>query len=508
MFSTSIKSGLISILLGVLCLTHVQAQLVQTNRYELPLYSNDVNDAPKMLPLNENGALIYRRILAKVSDRIELIKLDTLLKSSWRGYINLEKTNRLSLAEVFENNAYFLIRSAVYGSFDFMVIAVDVATGQFITYRIKNIIPFTPSEFTITNQAILIGGYFNFRPVVIHFSFATGKSKLLPGFFNAPGELTQLATQPNGKIDVIVSGKNFQKRKVLWLRNYSAEGDLIQITQLEPETGRSLIFAKSINLPDETQMVAGVYGGTHPELGRGIFIAKVDTSGKYQMKYYRFTEFDNFFKFMKPRREQHIKNRIENRKEKGKITNRSYRFLIHQLIPQNDQILLVGESFYPRYIYANPYGYYGVGVAGSIVRGDRIFDGYRYTHAMLVKLTQDGTILWDNAFEINDIKTFTLEQFVKVVPLNENIELTYLYESNLRTKSISQNRVIEPKNQVPLILNNEMDAVKDKDTESSSLDYWYNKHLIAHGIQTVREIIPGKGIQERKVLFINKLRYQ
>jgi hypothetical protein len=508
MFSISIKSVWTKTIFAVLLGVQVQAQLLQTDRYEMLLYSQQADDAPNVTVLDQEGVLIYRRVYAKVSDRIEITKLDTTLNTNWRGYINIEKASRISLVKSFENNTYFLLRSAVYGNFDFTVIAMASNSGEFITYKIRNIIPFTPSEFVITNQAILIGGYFNFRPVVIHFSFATGKSKLLPGFFNEPGEITQLSHLKNGAINVIVSGKNIQRKKVLWLRNYTAEGDLIRITQLEPDAGKSLIYAKSITFSDDTQLVVGVYGATHPEYGRGIFTARIEQDGYYKMEYKAFSELENFFGFMKVKREKRLKDRIARRLAQGKQTNKSYRFLVHELIPYENQILLLGESFYPRYIYANPYGYYGVGVAGSIVRGDRIFDGYRYTHASIISMNEKGKFNWDNSFEINDIKIYTLEQFVKLIPVQDNLELVYVFDNVLRTKTIHTNKVIEDKKEIPLKVKYDTDQVRDKSTESSTLNYWYNQHLIAYGIQTVREIVPGKGTQERKVLFINKLKYQ
>ena len=211
---------------------------------------------------------------------------------------------------------------------------------------------------------------------------------------------------------------------------------------------------------------------------------------------------------MEEKRETRIKERIARRKEAGKVNRQAYRFLIHQIIPYKDQFVVLGESFYPRYIYANPYGYYGVGVAGSVVRGDRIFDGYRYTHAVIAGFDKNGSLVWDNTFEINDIKTFILEQFVRLDPEADKINLVYMFENNLYTKVISENKVLDGKKEVKVAAKNESDQIKAKTTIKSALEYWYGNNFIASGIQEVSSPRIGAEGGDRKVLFINKVRYQ
>lgn len=505
---TSLKSGSIRLLFALFITIQANAQLIQTERYEFPWSDLTTPENPTVTPLGKDGVLIYRRILARKNDRIDITKLDTTLHENWRGQITIDKTLRIALVKTSQSVVYFILRSAVYGDFNFTVIAMNPSNGEYLTYRVPNIIPFSITEFVASDRALLLGGYFNYRPVVIYFNEQLGRSQLLPGFFNEPGELTQLAVRSNGEIDVIVSSKSYQRRKVLWIRNYSADGNLEKTTVLESESNKNLMYAKSIRTENGSQVVVGVYGGAHPELGRGLFFASIDDEGKYVMKYYSYGDFENFFKFMKAKRENRIKERIARRKEAGKVNRQSYRFLVHQIIPYKDQFLVLGESFYPRYVYANPYGYYGVGIAGSVVRGDRIFDGYRYTHAVIAAFKKNGSLAWDNAFEMNDIKTFILEQFVRLDPEADKINLLYMFENNLYTKVISENKVLDSKKEVKVAAKNNSDQIKEKTTVKSALEYWYGNNFIATGIQVVSSPRIGGEGGDRKVLFINKVRYQ
>jgi len=116
---------------------------------------------------------------------------------------------------------------------------------------------------------------------------------------------------------------------------------------------------------------------------------------------------------------------------------------------------------------------------------------------------QNGRLLWDNSFEINDVKTYTLEQFVKLEVQEDKIALLYLFDNELRTKIIKDNQVLEGKT-VEGIKANEADLIAKKETGSNRLDYWYSNYFFAYGIQEISNPISGK----RRVFFINKITCQ
>lgn len=485
----------------MLCITlPCIGQLVQQDRFELALDGREGLENPQVTALGKEGALIHRRIKGSSQDFLELIKIDTTLRENWRGVITLDRNLVISLVVSRDQIMYFLLRSVAYGNFDFTVIAMNIATSAYNTYLVKNLIPLNPSEMNISANAILIGGYFNFRPVVLHFSFESGRSRLLPGFFNEEGELNQIKTYPDGLIDIIVSSRGPQRKKVLWIRSYTPEGELIQASMLQGDNDKNLIVGKSFRKSDGTQLIAGSFGVRNVEYSRGIFMAELKPEGEQSIRYYNFSDFENFFKYMKPRREGRLKGRIEKRKEKGKKNRQSYRFLTNEINQYGNEILLLGEAYYPRYLYSNNYGY--------SLRGDRVFDGYRYTHAAVFGFDLNGNLKWDNQLEMNDIKTFSLNQFVKLMPKDNELGMIYLYDNTLRSKTINRNQVIQGKTKTALMTEFETDEVKEKDTESSALTYWYDPYFIAHGIQYVRNSKNGRNNVERRVLFIVKLKYQ
>lgn len=479
-------------------------QIDQQARYEILLNEDEINVNYQIASLAENGILIYRKLSDKKDDQLELIKVDTTLKESWRGYIAMSKNLRVSQIKFKDQVIYILLKSVNFTSGDFKVIAVSANEGNYKVYEINNVIPFNPTDFLVTSYGMMLGGYFNYRPLVLFFSFQTERSKILPGFFNEQGELNQIKLYENGSIDVIVSAKNYERKKCLWIRNYSAEGDLVKTTVLEPDVNKNLIFGRSVKMPNDAQVVAGVYGNRNIEYSRGIFVADINEFGEYHINYYNFGDLQNFFNYMKVGKQKRVKERIQRRKIKGKKIRFNYRLLVQEVVPYGNQFIMLGEAFYPRYTYAS--GRYGYNISQYAMAGDRIFDGYQYTHAVVIGFDANGKIKWDNSFEINDVKTFELQQFVKIAPAKNHIALLYLFNNLIRSKIIKDNQVVEGKTSDPVKSKFDTDIIKEKDTQTSKLDYWYQHHFFASGIQRVRNQADGEVY--RKVFFINKLKYQ
>ncbi len=486
--------------------TLLPAQVIQSARFEVAL--NDLESSHfGTEALGENGLVLYRQISGMGQDQLEIVKLDTAFREIWKVHIDVNKTQSLLRVDHLKDSLFLLFKDRLYLGGDFQLVNMDLTRGDYTIYLIKNLIPFNPKEFMVTQKAALIGGYYNYRPIVLHFSFSKMRSKILPGFFNTPGELDQLTSDEAGNIEVIVSARNFEKKKSLWIRDYDAEGELIKTTIIRPEESKNLLFGRSIPLSDGGQMVAGVYGRS-TDYSRGIFLARVNPNGEYATHYYNFSELNNFFTYMKSRRQKRIKNRIEKRTAEGKKIKFNYRFLIHDIIPYHGQFIMTGESFYPHYHYSSMnypslrYSTNSVSVPGTY--NNLILDYYLYTHAVVIGFDENGNMLWDNSFEINDAKSKQLGQFVKVRTEQNRIIMLYLFENALRSKVIQGSEVLSGKSLTPIRTSSEREVADPRATDGENLDYWYGRYFYVCGVQKLRT---DSG-PWRKVFCISKIAYK
>ncbi|MCF8299135.1 MAG: hypothetical protein K9J13_16420, partial [Saprospiraceae bacterium] len=137
----------------------------------------------------------------------------------------------------------------------------------------------------------------------------------------------------------------------------------------------------------------------------------------------------------------------------------------------------------------------------------QVFDGYRYTHAIVAAFDKDGERLWDNTFEIMNVLSFNLKERVKVLRNSEDDEivLVYSYGGQLNSKVIEGSKVVERKQTTKLETKNEKDKVLSN--YDSDMEYWYDNYFITWGYQRIKE--KGKGLlnKKRQVFYFTKIAY-
>lgn len=477
----------------------------QPDRYELRLANHEPGF--QISPASQ-GLVLHRFVRANQLNFLELIRLDTAFNQLWEGSVEVGKNMIFVGAIPYDSQSYFLFHAVNANTFE--LLQMDQGNGRYRKYEIRSFIRFSATELQVTPRAVLIGGYFNRVPLVLYYDLTLHQSSILPGLLNEDGELTQIKVFDDGTFQVLISGRNYKKQKTIWIKNYQPDGSIINNYALEPEEDVGLIFGRSTRALNNMQILSGVYGHKNSEYSRGLFITSIDPTGLQQMKYYNFGDLQNFFNYMKARRSNRIKERIERRKIRGKKIRFNYRFLIHEVIEYKDQFIVLGEAFYPQYSSVNSSSYQGFFYpraynGNPMMRGDQVFDGYRYTHAIIIGFDRNGNLLWDNSFEINDVKTFTLEQFVRFQVQDDKIVLLYLFDNQIRTKIIRDDEVLEGQTIDPIRLRFEDDIVVKERRNTSHLNYWYDGNFYAYGVHEIENDSLDGATEKRRVFFINKI---
>ncbi len=476
------------------------AQLKQPGRLEIPISRSE--NPYQVLAAQQTGLLLFRT-LTKPYEGLQLIQVDTALQQRWGGIIPLDPKLTLARQQSTTEKAFLLFHKFDFSEINFTLYEINLQNSNYSKYVIRNYIPFYPTNMQVTSRGVLIGGYYAGRiPVILFYDLITQRSKVLPGLFNEAGELIQIRNNADNSFTIIINARNYNKQRTLWIKNYTTEGDLISSSILEPTENNSLLFGRIINEFSDRQLIAGVYGARNSDYSKGIFLARLDEESRQEIRYFPFADLENFFKFMRASRENRIKQRIERKKIHGKKIRFQYRFLVHEFVNYNDEYILLGEAFYPKYKTIEQNLVYGLAPGRAL-----IFDGYQYTHAVVLGFDKDGNLLWDNSFEINDVRTYNLQQFVKMSVQDDKIALLYLFDDQVRSKIIQDNRVLEGKNYRPLYMKpGYIDSFSTDNLNVSNLEYWYEGNFLAYGTQILSEG-RGFGNRNRQLFFINKIRY-
>lgn len=497
----------ILITIAVMLYASAPAQIAQPERVEFIV---DENRNFEVASADEKGLFLFRNIdpASNATAIWEVIRLDTALNILWEKEITIEAGATLINKYYDHKDLHLLFANENTKDHNLLLLSVDGSTGSTSKQAIRNFIPLAFQEFKIINDVVLLGGYYNYRPVVILYNLKEKIPRVLPGIFDEKSQLIEIKINDPFTFDILLKGTTVEKNSTIIIYTFDTQANLIKKIALKTEKSKGLLFGRSEKLQDNSQLIAGVYGKRKSEFSRGVFVANINKYGEQKIRYYNYGDLKNFFSYMKAKREQRVLRRIERKKIRNKKIRFNYRLLVHELIRHDDQYILVGEAFYPKYRTDPTGGFFGSGwtINRGIHHSNLIFDGYRYTHAVIIGFDHKGNLLWDNSFEINDVMSFDLEQFVHVSGTNGKLILLYVFDNTIRSKIIRGNQVLEGKEQNEIQVSHTADEAKG--TQIGGMEKWYGDVFYTYGIQELIKKVPTKAPVVRKVFFVNKLVYE
>lgn len=484
-------------------------QMEQPRRYEVELNYND--EFFSVISAKENGVFLIREnhdIVNQSDIAWQAILVDTLLNEEWIKDIFIPYNYELKGFDYFKDNIYLLFLPEEMSQKDHLVIGIDLKSGIYQKYTIKRTLNIQLTEFEILNNTAVFGGYVNNRPAVMQYYLREGKTMVLPGFYKDKSRLLQIDINDEKELITILSSvKTFNNYYSIAVKKFTEDGEMIEDFTINPHENTSLMDARNISINNQTDIIAGTYSNKNAKYSRGIFLAYVDELGNQNLLYYNYGDLENFFSYMKAKRQERVKNRITRKKIKGKKVKFNYRLLVQDIIKQKDSYILVGEAYYPKYNNVSYSQFYGGYNPPNSFAGTSYFEGYKYTHAIVIGFGSKGKLLWDNSFEINDVMSYSLKQFVEAYPREQDIVLLYNYENVIRTKLIEGQEVIEGKSLNDISLKFQDDEAKSNNSEYGGLELWYNEVFYAYGVQKIRNMKDSGVKLNRKVFFINKIIY-
>ncbi len=486
------------------------AQVEQPVRIEIEMEDDD--EYFTVIPADTLGLVLFREVKnrdTRMERKWQVYHLDTALNiiSENHYYVHLKYIN--IGWEHCGQYFYMLFQQNVESvKADWYIVRISLKDQSSETFLIERDYPLELTEFEVINNTLIFGGYANTRPAIVCYQFGENAPKVLPGFYNEKSNILQIEVNDAvNQFDILTTFRAPGGKRSIALKAFNDQGEMLQDVNLQPSNDRSLLHGNVVNIGSDFRVVAGTYTRRRSDLSRGLFLAKVAPTGEHIINYYNYADLKNFFSYLKAKKEKRVQERIERRKIKGKKNKFNYRLIVHDIIPQDDSFIMIGEAFYPKYsqnsfylpYYTTSYSYNEYG---------RAFDGYQYTHAVVIGFDTSGRLIWDNSFEINDVISYNLEQYVQISPSQDRIVLLYLYENVIRTKIIEGSEVWEGKSFNELKLTFEDDIVDNKDDEYGGLRSWYRGKMFAYGIHKIKNL-KTEGVKlNREVFFINKITYR
>ena len=294
----------------------------------------------------------------------------------------------------------------------------------------------------------------------------------------------------------------------LVVKSFDPEGRQLTEIVVTPDADYALLDGRLTSLSDSTQAMIGSYGYKNLQStnkgrqAQGLYICRITPQQVLPLQYYSFTDFKNYFGYLSPRDQEKRQEQVQRRKEKGSDLRLTSNVVVHDIMEQNGQLVMVAESFVPTFRsagnyggFGSPFGYglnpmwgYGMysmnpfwfGNRGLYGGNQQQFDGYQYSHAIVAGFDRQGRLLWDDSFPLDKTKTMNLGEKVKASQTPEGIRLLYSDRGQIRTMAVQSGGLTEPQANENVLTQRPSERGR---RSTDNVQYWYDNNFLAWNVQ-------------------------
>ena len=255
---------------------------------------------------------------------------------------------------------------------------------------------------------------------------------------------------------------------------------------------KEYICNASVSKSGGKYFLTGTYTNKKEGMAQGIYFAQLEGDKFKFIKFYNFLNLKNFTEYMSSKKKAKVERRKEKAEKNGKEYSLNYHIASHKIMSENGYYYYLGEAYYPTYTTTRD-GFGGVYAT---------FNGYFYTHAVLVKFDNQGNIVWDNCFKMEPReKPFFVKAFVSASLKGNNVSTVFTDGKRLTSKLFrnSDGEVVKDRNTE--ILETIGDGESIKRARYTDSMHGYDENFIVHGNQTVKN---SKTNERRRVRYISK----
>lgn len=281
-----------------------------------------------------------------------------------------------------------------------------------------------------------------------------------------------------------------------------------------------LISTKINSIEDGSVFISGSYSKGNATYALGVFLIKMNGEERVFAQYYPFDEFNNFNTYLSDTKKAQLERKKSRKERKGKEFEIYTRIVLHDLNEENGIYYQVGECFYPTYrTESRTEVYYetiNVGGKQERVRRERIvyeqvFDGYQYSHAIVVAYDHLGNKLWDNTFEMWLMKKpMNVKRFLTVNVHDDIVDCMFANGYAIKCMSFIDGKVLNDSQVVYVGEDGNEDQIKKTEVikyTNADVDHWYNRNYLIHGYQVIKDKNEVVGKRKRRVFFVQKVTY-
>lgn len=503
----------------------LSAQELKTVRLEVPA-ELDV-EAYHIEPIGKYGVLIfYESNELNIDNKRKwyLGLFNTNLNQQWLKYIELEDKMQFVKSTLANNKIYLLFRNLAKGRNEdgfYEIVSLD-----FISHKIEEISGTFPPKAeivafeTLGKTACLALNIKKSGSDLVFIDLETGNINPV-----------KLAEEDESHIESVYANKvnnNFYvalkvRRDNRYIEDFihilTNKGKSLNVVKIVTDNNIKILRKfQFFSSPNNQLSVFGIYDlqtGKIPDFNdmddednpksAGLFFFKLDNAVPSTIRYFDFASLNNIHGSISNRSTTKVK--IDDPALSGSQNVKKYNgafFNINKplITLNNNAFVFSAELYKPHYktetrmdydFYGRPYPYtYSV------------FAGYQFFDIIVVSLTENGDLIWNNDFIIRDLKSFSLERHTAVFG-HDNL-VSAVYVNNGKINSIVFDGSIDVDSDETIIATNHS---KDRivQDENNHIMKWYDDYFLIYGYQKINNRSLSKQ-NERSTFFINKVAFK
>jgi hypothetical protein len=237
--------------------------------------------------------------------------------------------------------------------------------------------------------------------------------------------------------------------------------------------------------------------------GAGMFYLRFADGKQQALKFYDFLSFTNIYGSMGGREMNYSRNNVSaTDKPSKKNLSALFHFYNPQVFMKNGQYVFSVELYKPYYRTETrmDYDYYGRPMPYSY----SVFDGYNFYDVIIAGLNSEGELIWNNDFQIKNLKTYSLSQNVAIFDDEDYISMAYVNGGKVHSQTI-EGPVDIGREEAVIETNLSKDRIEED--ANNFIEPWYGDYFLIYGYQKLKNrTLEDKST--RTVFYANKVAYK
>ncbi|MFZ9981536.1 MAG: hypothetical protein ACO3FI_05850 [Cyclobacteriaceae bacterium] len=499
-------------------------QVRQTSRYEADIKTNDPE--PMVFSMEETGLLIAEdsRDFENGKRIRKYIHLDTALQIVWAAKASIPEEEEIAGYEYSAGRFQLLYTHRQHQFLKGSVVTLNIYEQTLRSSPFNVQLNMKLTHFTSAGKNSVIGGQMGLQPVIVLFEVETSRTRILPGFFLNDSELIDLRVNKNETFSLIQLNRK-GREKVMIYRAFDQDGNQLVEDRFELDPEITIQSATSSTLVHNEVMIAGIYSFGNSRLSTGVFSVILNPGGEKLVRYTDFPMLSHFLDYLPEKKAARIIEKASRRRSFGRSPDFRIAATLHRVDEHPFGFLVFGESFqipsetqnsmmntgpffYRPGLSTIPYQYnnlpwrYGY---DPFTGTDRVNSTVRMANAFAVAFGFNGSYLWDQAVDLDQISIPPDVQFADyVLSKKGNTEFFFPSEKGLG-HSVSGGESGKKEVVYQSVDVGKYASLNYENSLEHTLRRWHGNNLFISGQQITRDGSTRESDQRRKVFFINKI---